>query len=156
DSAQKAMLPALTGANIGGQIIFRAQRAYNGIAMVVSPDKIAAIAAMPNVKAVHPMNPKYLVTTFSDIDFLNTRPAWTTGPFGTHGENIKVADIDTGLDYIHRNFGGSGYAADYGSINDTSPVPNADFPSQKVPGGTDLVGDSYNADPTSASYQPIP
>ncbi len=155
DQKQKAMLPTLTG-SMGGKVIYRAQRVYNGIAMVVSPDKIKDITALPGVKAVHPMNPKYLVTTFSDIDFLNTRPAWTTGPSGTHGENIKVADIDTGLDYIHTNFGGSGSAADYSSMSDTSPVPNANFPTSKIPGGTDLVGDSYNADPTSPSFQPVP
>src|SRR5258708_2038284 len=95
DQTQRNLLPALTSASIGGQVMFRTQRVYNGIAVSVSPSKIAAIAAMTGVKAVHPMNPKFLVTTFSDIDFLNTRPAWTTGPFGTHGENVKVADIDT-------------------------------------------------------------
>jgi hypothetical protein len=144
DSAQKALLPSLTSANIGGKVMFRAQRVYNGIAMVVSPDKISAIAALPGVKAVHPMVPKTLMTTFSDIDFLNTRPAWTTGPFGTHGENIKVADIDTGLDYIHRDFGGSGSAADYTATTDTSAVPNTNYPTPKIPGGIDLVGDAYN------------
>src|SRR5437588_2635335 len=145
DSAQRTLLPSLTGANIGGRVMFRAQMAYNGIAMVVSPDKIAATAAMPGVKSVQPMHPKYLVTAFSDIDFLNTRPAWTTGTFGTHGENIKVADIDTGLDYIHRDFGGSGSSADYSSTSDKSAVPNANYPTQKIPGGVDLVGDAYNA-----------
>ncbi len=45
DQKQRAMLPTLAG-SIGGKVIFRAQRAYNGIAMVVSPDKIAAIAAI--------------------------------------------------------------------------------------------------------------
>jgi hypothetical protein len=148
---QQSLLPSLTGGNIGGRVIYRVQMAYNGIAMVVDPSKISAIQAMPGVKAVHPLHPKYLVNTFSDIDFLNTRPAWTTGPFGTHGENIKVADIDTGLDYIHRNFGGSGAAADYASTSDTSAVPNANYPSPKVPGGIDLVGDAYNG-----SNVPVP
>jgi subtilisin family serine protease len=156
DQKQQAMLPMLTGGSIGGKVIYRAQRAYNGIAMVVSPDKIAALAALPGVKAVHPMNPKYLVTTFSDIDFLNTRPAWTTGPLGTHGENIKVADIDTGLDYIHTDFGGSGSAADYSSTSDTSAVPNANFPTSKIPGGTDLVGDNYNASGSGSQLIPVP
>jgi subtilisin family serine protease len=145
DQTQRSLLPSLTGANIGGRVMFRTQMAYNGIAMAVNPAKIAAITAMPGVKAVHPMVPKYLVTAFSDIDFLNTRPAWTTGFFGTHGENIKVADIDTGLDYIHTNFGGSGSPADYSSTNDTSAVPNANYPTPKIPGGVDLVGDAYAA-----------
>ncbi len=158
DQTQKTMLPALTGANIGGTVIFRVQRAYNGIAMIVSPTKIAAIAALPGVKAVHPMHPKFLTTAFSDIDFLNTRPVWTTGITGTHGEGVKVADIDTGLDYIHTNFGGSGSAADYASISDTSPVPNADFPTAKIPGGTDLAGDAYAAttNPSDPSNIPHP
>jgi hypothetical protein len=155
DQAQQSILSSLTGGNIGGQIIFRAQRAYNGIAMVVSPDKIAAIAALPGVKAIHPLYPKQLTTAFSDIDFLNTRPAWTTGPFGTHGENIKVGDIDTGLDYIHKDFGGTGSAADYAATSDTSAVPNTNFPTPKIPGGIDLVGDSYNAAP-GVGFQPIP
>jgi subtilisin family serine protease len=156
DQKQHALMSSLTGGSIGGKVIFRAQMAYNGIAMVVSPKQISAIAALPGVKAVHPMNPKYLVTTFSDIDFLNTRPAWTTGPLGTHGENIKVADIDTGLDYIHTNFGGSGSTADYSSTNDTSAVPNANFPTQKVSNGTDLVGDNYNASGSGSQLIPVP
>ena len=156
DQAQRSILPALTGGDIGGQVIYRAQRAYNGIALMVSPDKISAIAAMPGVKAIHPLHPKFLTASFSDIDFLNTRPAWTTGPFGTHGENIKVADIDTGLDYIHRNFGGSGAGADYTATTDTSAVPNANYPTPKIPGGTDLVGDNYNAGGTGAQLIPVP
>ena len=151
DQAQKSILSSLTGGNIGGQIIFRAQRAYNGIAMTVSPDKIAAIAALPGVKAIHPLYPKERTAAFSDIDFLNTRPAWTTGPFGTHGENIKVGDIDTGLDYIHKDFGGTGSAADYAATSDTSAVPNTNFPTPKIPGGIDLVGDAYNG-----SNTPVP
>ena len=58
DQAQRQLLPALTGPAVGGQVMFRAQRAYNGIAVIVSPDKIAAIASLPGVKAVHPMHPK--------------------------------------------------------------------------------------------------
>ncbi len=155
DQAQTAILSAVTAPNIGGKVIFRAQRAYNGIAMVVSPNKIQQILQLPGVKAVHPMSPKFLTAAFSDIDFLNTRPAWTTGAFGTHGENVKIADIDTGLDYIHTNFGGSGSPSDYASTNDTSPVPNANFPTPKIPGGIDLAGDSYNA-ATGVGFQPIP
>src|SRR3984893_8690085 len=69
DSAQRAILPSLTGGNVGGRVLFRATRAYNGIAMVVSPDKIAQISALPGVKAVHPMHPKFHTAAFSDVDF---------------------------------------------------------------------------------------
>lgn len=155
DQMQQAMVPSLTGGNINGHVLFRVQHAYNGIAMIVDPKHIAEIAKMPGVKAVHIMQPKHFNADFSDIDFLRVRTAspngglWTTG--GVLGENIKVADIDTGLDYVHANFGGNG---DYTGVTDTNT--NGHFPSAKVPGGTDLVGDSYNADPTSPGFQPIP
>ena len=144
DQAQRQLVPALTGANIGGRVIYRAQRAYNGIAMYVSPDKIATIAAMPGVKAVHAMVPKVQTAAFSDIDFTGGRSFWTKPPFGIHGENIKVADIDSGLDYIHTNFGGPG-SVGYGNVANHTSAPNAYFPTQKVPGGYDFAGDNYDA-----------
>src|SRR5205807_7779932 len=72
---------------------------------------------------------------------------WTTG--NVHGEGIKVADIDTGLDYVHANFGGN---ADYTGVTDTNA--NGHFPNAKVPGGTDLVGDAYNANDPNSVPQP--
>jgi subtilisin family serine protease len=156
DQAQQAMLPSLTGANIGGQVLYRAQRSYNGIVMAVSPDKISAIAALPGVKAVHPMHPKFATTAFSDIDFLGVRTPWAKAPFGFHGENIKVAVIDSGLDYIHTNFGGPGSSGYAIPANHTS-APNAFFPSPKVPGGYDFAGDAYDAnqDP-GTGHDPAP
>jgi subtilisin family serine protease len=150
DHVQQGLLPSLTGGKINGRLLYRTQHAYNGIAITVSPDKLSEIAQLPGVKAVHPLHPKYLSTTFSDIDFLRTRTAsgglWTTA--NVHGEGIKIADIDTGLDYVHANFGGNG---NYTGVTDTDAAGH--FPSAKVPGGTDLVGDAYNADdPTSVPH----
>ncbi len=139
DQAQRNLLPNLTGSKIGGQVIFRVQRAYNGIAMAVAPSKIAAIAALPGVKAVHPIHQKY-PTAPTDIDFLGTRSFWTSPDVlgGVHGENVKVGLIDSGLDYVHKNFGGDG---DYTGVTDTNA--NGKFPNTKAPGGTDLAGDAY-------------
>lgn len=141
DQTQQATLPALTGGNIRGKVLYRVQHAYNGIALSVSPDQVAEIAKLPGVKAVHPMHPKYLTAAFSDIDFLRTRVApgglWTSG--AVHGEGIRVAIIDTGLDYVHVNFGGDG---NYKRVTDKNP--NGHFPSAKVPGGYDFAGDAYD------------
>ena len=155
DQAQQKILPDLTSQNIGAEVIYRTQRAYNGIAVVVGKDKIPQILQLPGVVAIHAIVPKFHTAAFSDIDFLATRPAWVTGP-GIHGEDIKIAVIDTGLDYIHRDFGGTGDPNDYAVTNDTSPVPNNNYPTSKIPGGIDLVGNSYNADPLDPDYQPIP
>jgi subtilisin family serine protease len=86
---------------------------------------------------------------------LRTRTAGPNGGLwtgsGVLGENIKIADIDSGLDYVHTNFGGDG---DYAGVTDTNA--NGKFPNAKVPGGTDFVGDSYNATQGSPTFQPIP
>ena len=73
------------------------------------------------------------------------------GVNGCHGEKIKIAVIDTGIDYTHANFGGPGTVAAYNAANatDTLPANAALFgpAAPRVKGGIDFVGDDYNADP---------
>ena len=146
DSAQKALMPSIQ--NVGAKVLYRTQRAFNGIAVKVAPEKIADLAKLPGVKSVRPMIPKY-PTAFSDVDFLGARTFWNKqygdGNVGIHGEGVKIAVIDTGLDYTHTNFGGPG-TPNYAGITDKSPVPNAYFPTAKVPFGYDFAGNNYNAD----------
>ena len=52
--------------------------------------------------------------------------------------------IDTGLDYYHANFGGSGDPADFAADNGLT-IGTPAFPNTKVIGGTDFVGDAYDA-----------
>src|SRR5205085_11529781 len=65
-----------------------------------------------------------------------------------------------GIDYTHATFGGPGTAAAYTAAHDaeTAPANPALFglAAPRVKGGIDLVGDSYNADPQSEAYQPVP
>ncbi len=63
---------------------------------------------------------------------------------GLTGEGIKVAVMDTGIDYDHPDFGGNG--------SDGSTT----FPTGRVAFGYDFVGDDYNADASSPAYQPVP
>lgn len=145
DAAQRSLLSGI--ANAGGKVIYRTQRAYNGIAVKVSPDRIKDLAKLPGVKTVRPMTKKYQ-TAFSDIDFLGARSFWTNGfnnGVGVHGEGVTIAIIDSGLDYVHANFGGPGTNPSAQGITDEGPVPNTYFPSNKVPFGTDLAGDNYSA-----------
>ena len=159
DAAQQALLPTLTG-QMGGTVLYRAQRAYNGVALIVSPDKISEIASLPGVKAVHALTPKSL-NAFTDLDFLGARGpggAWNKTHslgVGLHGEDLRIVVIDTGLDYVHTNFGGPGTAAAYAAVNGTT-APNPYFPSAKVPNGTDLCGDTYNASGTGPALVPQP
>ena len=160
ETAQQALLPALTSIAYGGRILFRTKSAYNGVSMHATRGQLAGLAKIPGVKAVHVQTPKYQ-TAATDIDFLGARSAWTkitpNSPYGAHGENVKIAVIDTGLDYIHTNFGGPGTPAAYASVTDTGPVPNPYFPSSKIPGGYDFAGDAYDANqPPGTGHDPVP
>jgi len=62
---------------------------------------------------------------------------------GLTGKGIKVGVIDTGIDYTHAMFKGVGTAEAYKAID---PAKEAlGFPSEKVRGGVDLVGTTYDS-----------
>ena len=62
--------------------------------------------------------------------------------YGIDGQGIRVGVIDTGIDYTHTMFGGSGSVDEYKAIDASKPTPL--FPTAKIVGGVDLVGDEYS------------
>src|SRR6266705_237874 len=145
--------------NLGGTVVANYRAAYNGIRVRIAGDRVKELAALPGVVAVRPlqlMKPDNL----RGIPLIGAPAVWQN--LGLHGEGVKIAIIDTGIDYTHANFGGPGTAAAYTAAHaradDGRPAdPSLFGPSApRVKGGTDLVGDSYNADPSSPAYQPDP
>ena len=158
DAQQQAILPSLAAANISARVLYRTQRTTNGIVVTVGPDKLAEIAKLPGVKAVRVMTPVY-PTAPTSLDFIGARSFWNKAysqGVGIHGEGIRVAVIDSGIDYIHTNFGGPGTQEAYDSVTDAGPVPNPYYPSDKVYAGYDFAGDTYNATSSHPNYQPVP
>jgi minor extracellular serine protease Vpr len=143
--------------SLGGTVVANYQAAYNGIKVRIAHDRAKELAALPGVVAVRPlqlMKPENV----RGVPLIGTPAVWQS--LGLHGEGVKIAIIDSGIDYTHANFGGPGTPAAYTSAHarETLPAdPGLFGPSApRVKGGIDLVGDSYDADPFSATYQPIP
>ncbi len=158
-SSQDQLIPTLRG--MGARPLAQYQDAYDGIRIRVAASRIAEIAALPGVVAVHP------VTVFQrdnlvGVPYIGGSQAWTDS--GLTGQGVKIADIDTGIDFYHANFGGSGQVPDfaYGAAHSTTvPAFNADgttqaFPSAKVAGGYDFVGDAYDANLPSSNPNSVP
>src|SRR5712691_5752145 len=143
--------------SLGGTVVANYRAAYNGIKVRIAGDRVKELAALPGVVAVRPlqlMKPDNL----RGIPLIGAPTVWQN--LGLHGEGVKIAVIDTGIDYTHANFGGPGTAAAYTAAHATETLaadPALFGPSApRIKGGIDLVGDSYNADPSSPAFQPIP
>jgi subtilisin family serine protease len=144
-------------ASLGGTVVAQYQVAYNGIKVRIAANKTDQLAALPGVVAVRPLQLMQPDNT-NGIPLIGAPGVWQS--LGFHGEHVKVAVIDTGIDYTHANFNGPGTVAAYAAAHaaETAPADPSLFgpAAPRVKGGTDLVGDSYDADPSSATYQPVP
>src|SRR5256712_1076303 len=68
----------------------------------------------------------------------------TYAQLGADGTGVRIAVIDSGIDYTHAALGGAGDPAIYAANNPTL-IEAGTFPTAKVIGGTDLVGEAYDA-----------
>jgi uncharacterized protein (TIGR03437 family) len=149
EQAQEQITRAVTAPAIGAKVLFRLQSVYNGVVVQVASNKLDALRQLPGIKKVHVSEVVYPDANAA-LSFIGAPVAWATG-MGTRGEGMKIGIIDSGIDYIHRNFGGAG--AGYES-NDRKVIGDAPgFPGAKIAGGHDFVGDDYNAGSTNTAQR---
>jgi len=118
---------------------------WNGFSISVTTSELGKLSRIPGVKAIYPVmvvavpqtspaavNPElYTALAMTGADVAQSELGYT-------GKGIKVAVMDTGIDYNHPDLGGCFGAG------------------CRVAKGWDFVGDAYNADDTSPSYNPFP
>jgi subtilisin family serine protease len=149
----------------GAVVMYNARFAINGVAVLVAPERLDAIRALPGVAQVSPLVTQQ-VNAVSSIDFTGARSFWGTvlPDLNLRGANIGVGVIDTGIDHMHTSFGGPGGSAYAPGVTTATPFPMpptvpvaANFPTPKVVWGYDYVGDAYNAGGTTdAALLPVP
>ena len=144
----------------GGRVLGQVQSAYNGMRVQIRRADAAALSTLPNVVAVRGLE-VHTIDNAVGVPYIGAPQVWQD--FGFKGDSIKVAVIDTGIDYTHANFGGPGTVRDFTQADrkDTKAAspslfgPNA----PKVKGGFDFVGDAYDAssdDPAALIPHPDP
>ncbi|MEZ4438180.1 MAG: S8 family serine peptidase [Polyangiaceae bacterium] len=111
-------------------------------------ERVGAFAEVDHLELV-PLHERLLATAGPVV---GAPQAWATPP-GLHGEGIRLGIIDTGIDYLHADFGGSGLASDYNQ-NDRTVIEPGSFPTARVVGGWDFTGDTY--DPQGGKPVPTP
>lgn len=147
EKAQRDVLRAMESNKISGRVVYTVKNTLNGIVVYADAQELGKLQRLPGVKSVELLPLHERSDTYS-IPFIGSAQTWAN--YGTLGENIKVAVIDSGIDYIHTMFGGPGTAAAYAAPHTTT---NQYFPSAKVVGGWDFAGNSYTG---SNTPQPDP
>ncbi len=156
---QKPVVDAVHKA--GGTVVGQLQDAYDGVHVRVAASALTTLAATAGVVGIH-LVPTYKPSLTHTVPYVGAPQSWDST--GLTGAGIKIAVIDTGIDFYHADLGGSGSVADYtyGLAHDTTaPAYDANgttvaFPSVKVPVGWDFVGDAYDASAAAGSPATIP
>lgn len=115
--------------------------ALNGFTAMVKTGDIPAISRIPGVLSVLRVKQHYPDHALS-LPAVGAPTVW--GSMGNFtGDGLTIAVIDSGIDYHHATFGGSGNPAHYAA--DSGLTLNDAFPNGKVISGWDFVGDAYDA-----------
>ncbi|MFS0868124.1 S8 family serine peptidase [Microbacterium sp. 179-B 1A2 NHS] len=152
---QDAIRGDITGK--GGKIRAQMQSAYNGIQATLPAGEVEDVSTLPGVVAVHAAVVHELDNSVS-VPYLGAPAVWEDT--GYTGEGVKVAILDTGIDYTHADFGGPGTVEAYeaaAAVSDQPADPALFGPdAPRVKGGIDLVGDEYDADGEGDALIPRP
>ncbi len=152
EQKQQGLVNRLESSEFNSTIVYRTQMATNGIAVLARPDQWEALAKLPGVKSVAVIHPKTLRVN-SSVNYMGTRNFWDPTKLNGRGEGVGICIIDTGLDFVHRSFGGSGDGTPTGTgvgsyVRGATTIggstPQTIFPTSKVIWGWDVVGDAYN------------
>ena len=131
----------------GGAVESKMQSAFNGMRVSIDSSELEALKSLPEVKNIHPV-PVYERTNAHGVPIIGAPKVWegAGGATGYTGEGVKVAVIDTGIDYTHATFGGPG-TTDSFTEQTAAATPNPAWYGPDAPhvkGGIDLVGDDYD------------
>ncbi|WPU63585.1 S8 family serine peptidase [Peredibacter starrii] len=141
------------------QVLYSTKLVMNSVTIIAHPSIMGAVNQLPMVKNVREMslfnspspvtlnNSKEALTkTIEDltqknsVSFIGAKEARES--MGLTGKGLRIGILDTGIDYTHKMFGGSGSVEEYKGIDATKEVSM--FPNDKIVGGIDLVGDLYS------------
>ena len=131
-------------------VLARTQIVLNAVFMEVDASRIAAIAADPDVLSVHRVR-DYQLDLSETVPYIGASAVQADGFDGT---GISVAVLDSGIDYTHAAFGGSGDPAEY-AADDPTIIEAGSFPTAKVVDGYDFVGSDWPNAPEAPDPDPI-
>ncbi len=147
---QDAFLSSARSLDPNARVVARVQVVLNAVFIEVDAAALPALARDPRVVRIAPVGhyQKDLSTTVPYIG------ATAVQAKGVDGRGIKVAVLDSGIDYLHAALGGSGNPADFAANNPQIIEPGT-FPTAKVVGGYDFTGPTWPNTPEAPDPDPL-
>lgn len=151
----KAEKQAFRQAAKAAGLVYQERRAFdtlwNGISINIDASQLSKLSRISGVKAIYPVQKIAIEQSTVSEPELSTAIAMTgadvvQNSLGFTGQGVKVAVIDTGIDYDHPDLGGTG----------TAGLDSTAFPNARVLKGYDFVGNAYNSSGSAAAQVPHP
>lgn len=142
---------------MGARELGRVQIAHNAVAVAVDAASLEAIAKLPGVVKVRPVV-DYQMDLSETVPYVGASLVQASGRTGA---GVKVAVLDSGIDYTHKNLGGAGTAAAYEAAYGAAPgdarqtTRDGLFPTAKVVAGYDFVGEDWPNSAEAPDEDPI-
>lgn len=146
DSVQ-AVSSALLTLDRDAQVLATTKNLASGLVVRASASALQKLQANPAVASIYPVYDSKPMAADSAV-YMKADAVVKAGV--ASGKGIKVAVLDTGIDYTHKSMGGEGTVAAYNAVNQrTQPT----WPQGKVLGGYDFINNDPNPiDPRSAGH----
>jgi subtilisin family serine protease len=138
---------------LGGEVIASYQKVFNGLAVRIPAEQVKALLSLPGVVRITPI-PEYYKMLDETVPWVG---AAALQSLGYDGSGIRVAVLDSGIDYTHEHLGGSGTLTDTAkAIAEASqPADPTLYPTAKVIGGYDFVGSDWPNSPEAPDPNPM-
>lgn len=133
------------------KVLGSVQKTLNAVMLEIDAAALPSLAANPAVMSIHPVV-NYTVDLSETVSYIGARVAQQNGFNGT---GVRVAVLDSGIDYLHADLGGLGNVTDF-TANNAAIIEPGTFPTTKVVGGYDFVGGAWSGVGSSGPLAPDP
>jgi minor extracellular serine protease Vpr len=150
EAEQDDLLDRILAVDPDARVLARTQLVLNAVFVEVSPEAVSEIVEDPSVLRVAHIG-EYQLDLSETVPYIGGTDVHAAGYDGT---GVRVAVLDSGVDYYHAALGGSGDPADYAADDPTIIEPGT-FPTDKVVGGYDFVGATWPDTPEMPDPDPL-
>jgi subtilisin family serine protease len=155
---QTAFISRIAQAAPSATVIGSVQLVANTVFLEIDSNEVRALASDRAVTRVAPTG-NYKRNLTETVPYIG---AETLHGLGVTGKGVRVAVIDSGIDYTHKSLGGAGTAEAYAKAWGTSAADPRNtttdglFPTTKVIGGYDFVGEAWTGAAGGPALAPDP